>query len=197
MVYWPLQRRNHALHHAVAMGTVAKELLAKHPALASGFDRAFADVTTTAAAPQPPAGNGHCDTTAPAAASASGVTSGAAVGGVAVANGHSAVTKTGVKPLGAAGKVATGFSWRALALLPPPKPFTRARRAAAPETTAAAGAAECDEACKARIAERRQLFEQSRTTNDRQKILDLSRQRAALYNTTFQGASCISGLPCL
>ena len=66
-----------------------------------------------------------------------------------------------------------------------------------PEMTAAAGAAECDEACKARIAERRQLFEQSRTTNDRQKILDLSRQRAALYNTTFQGASCISGLPCL
>ena len=60
----------------------------------------------------------------------------------------------------------------------------------------AADAAECDEECKQRIAERRQLFEQSRTTNDRQKILDLSRQRAAMYNTTFNGASCIPGLPC-
>ena len=61
---------------------------------------------------------------------------------------------------------------------------------------AAASAAECYEECKQRIADRRALFEQSRTTSDRQKILDLSRQRAALYNTTFQGASCIPGLPC-
>ena len=59
-----------------------------------------------------------------------------------------------------------------------------------------ASAGECDDACKQRIAERRQLFEQSRTTSDRQKIFDLSRQRAALYNTTYQGASCIPGLPC-
>eukprot|EP00966_Prymnesium_polylepis_P239231 5532565-Prymnesium_polylepis.1 len=58
-------------------------------------------------------------------------------------------------------------------------------------------AAECDEACRQRIADRRKLFEQSRTTGDRQKILDLSRQRAALYNTTFKGASCIPGVPCL
>ena len=55
----------------------------------------------------------------------------------------------------------------------------------------------CDEACKQRIAERRALFQQSRTTRSRQEILDLSRQRAALYNTTFQGASCIPGLPCI
>jgi hypothetical protein len=61
----------------------------------------------------------------------------------------------------------------------------------------AASAAECDEACKQRIADRRALFEQSRTTRDRQTILNLSRQRAALYNTTFQGASCIPGLPCI
>ena len=54
----------------------------------------------------------------------------------------------------------------------------------------------CDDDCKQRIADRRKLFEQSRTTNDRQKILDLSKQRAAMYNTTFQGASCIPGLPC-
>ena len=60
-----------------------------------------------------------------------------------------------------------------------------------------ASAAECDAECKQRIADRRKLFEQSRTTSDRQKILDLSRQRAALYNTTFQGASCIPGIPCL
>ena len=62
--------------------------------------------------------------------------------------------------------------------------------------SAAADDGACDEACKQRIADRRALFQQSRTTNDRQKILDLSRQRAALYNTTFQGASCIKGLPC-
>lgn len=65
------------------------------------------------------------------------------------------------------------------------------------KTSSAASAAECDDACRSRIAERRALFEQSRTTSDRQKILDLSRQRAALYNTTFRGASCIPGVPCL
>jgi len=54
----------------------------------------------------------------------------------------------------------------------------------------------CNDECKLRIAERRMLFEQSRTTNDRQKILALSKQRAAMYNTTFKGASCIQGLPC-
>jgi hypothetical protein len=54
----------------------------------------------------------------------------------------------------------------------------------------------CDEACRQRIADRRALFEQSRTTSDRQKILDLSKQRAAMYNTTFQGAACVPGLPC-
>ena len=56
---------------------------------------------------------------------------------------------------------------------------------------------ECDEACKQRIADRRALFEQSRTNRNRQDVLDLSRQRAALYNTTFKGASCIPGIPCL
>lgn len=54
----------------------------------------------------------------------------------------------------------------------------------------------CDDACKQRIADRRSLFEQSRTTSDRQKIMDLSRQRAVLYNTTYQGANCVPGLPC-
>ena len=65
-----------------------------------------------------------------------------------------------------------------------------------PRRHGAALAAECDDACKQRIVDRRALFEQSRTTSDRQKILDLSRQRAVMYNTTFQGASCIPGLPC-
>ena len=54
----------------------------------------------------------------------------------------------------------------------------------------------CDDLCKQRIADRRKLFEQSRTTNDRQVMFDLSKQRAAMYNTTYQGASCVPGLPC-
>ncbi|EOD35472.1 hypothetical protein EMIHUDRAFT_98494 [Emiliania huxleyi CCMP1516] len=66
----------------------------------------------------------------------------------------------------------------------------------APSMPRASSAAECDEACARRIAERRALFEQSRTTADRSVILELSRQRAALYNTTFRGASCVPGLPC-
>ena len=53
------------------------------------------------------------------------------------------------------------------------------------------------DACRQRIADRRAIFEQSRTTTSRQNMMDLSRQRAALYNTTYQGASCIPGIPCL
>ena len=60
-----------------------------------------------------------------------------------------------------------------------------------------ASAAECDDACQARIAERRAIYLQSRTTTSRQEMFDLSRQRAALYNTTYRGASCVPGLPCL
>ena len=59
-----------------------------------------------------------------------------------------------------------------------------------------ASAAECDDACQARIAERRAIYMQSRTTTSRQEMFDLSRQRAALYNTTYRGASCVPGLPC-
>lgn len=66
-----------------------------------------------------------------------------------------------------------------------------------PQLVQPAGAEGCDDACKQRIADRRALYQQSRTTRDRQVILDLSKQRAALYNTTFQGASCIPGIPCL
>jgi hypothetical protein len=37
----------------------------------------------------------------------------------------------------------------------------------------------------------------SRSSNDRQSYLDLSRQRAALYNTTSKTVSCPPGIPCL
>ena len=70
-----------------------------------------------------------------------------------------------------------------------------ARPSFAEEPAAAAPA--CDEACRRMLAERRAVFQQSRTTSDRQVILDLSRQRAKLYNTTFRGASCIPGIPCI
>ena len=63
--------------------------------------------------------------------------------------------------------------------------------------------AEDDEAARAaalqaKLAERRKLMELSRSSNDRQRYFDLSRQRAsAVYNTTYRGASCVPGLPCI
>ena len=62
-------------------------------------------------------------------------------------------------------------------------------------------AKDCDEACREKrlqvIRERRAMMRQSRSTSSRQEIFDLSTQRAALYNATYQGASCPPGLPCL
>ena len=53
-------------------------------------------------------------------------------------------------------------------------------------------------ALQAKLAERRKLIELSRSSNDRQRYFDLSRQRASVvYNTTYQGASCVPGLPCI
>ena len=53
-------------------------------------------------------------------------------------------------------------------------------------------------ALQAKLAERRKLMELSRSSNDRQRYFDLSRQRASVvYNTTYQGAACIPGLPCI
>ena len=53
-------------------------------------------------------------------------------------------------------------------------------------------------ALQEKLAERRKLMELSRSSNDRQRYFDLSRQRASVvYNTTYQGASCIPGLPCI
>ena len=54
----------------------------------------------------------------------------------------------------------------------------------------------CNMECQERIRERRALFKQSRTTRSRQEIFDLSRQRAMIYNTTSNAASCIAGFPC-
>jgi hypothetical protein len=48
-----------------------------------------------------------------------------------------------------------------------------------------------------RLVERRQLMQASRSSNNRQSYLDLSKQRAALYNTTFQGVTCPPNIPCL
>ena len=55
----------------------------------------------------------------------------------------------------------------------------------------------CDDECRRRLSERRALMQQSRTTRSRQEVLDLSRQRASLYNTTSRAVSCVSELPCL
>jgi len=60
---------------------------------------------------------------------------------------------------------------------------------------------QCDEKCMAErkriIEERRAMMRQSMTTTRRQDIFDLSRQRAGLYNTTYQGAACLSDFSCL
>ena len=53
------------------------------------------------------------------------------------------------------------------------------------------------EELRQRLIERRQLMEASRTSNSRQSYLDLSRQRAALYNTTSKAVSCPPNIPCL
>lgn len=57
--------------------------------------------------------------------------------------------------------------------------------------------AEEKERIRQRILERRQLMQASKSTNSRQDYLDLSRQRAALYNTTYRGVTCPPNIPCL
>ena len=54
------------------------------------------------------------------------------------------------------------------------------------------------EELKARLIERRKLMEAGRSSNRRQSYLDLSKQCAQLYNTTYQGlSSCPNNIPCL
>ena len=59
---------------------------------------------------------------------------------------------------------------------------------------------DCDEDCKQkrleRIKERRAMMQQSRSTG-RAEVFELSKQRAALYGTTYQGPSCPPGIPCI
>uniref|UniRef100_A0A7S0ARZ5 Secreted protein n=1 Tax=Minutocellus polymorphus TaxID=265543 RepID=A0A7S0ARZ5_9STRA len=62
-------------------------------------------------------------------------------------------------------------------------------------------AIDCDEGCKEqrrrKIEERRAMMRQSRSTSSRQEIFELSRQRARLYGTEYQGSNCIDGVPCI
>lgn len=48
-----------------------------------------------------------------------------------------------------------------------------------------------------RLKDRRQLMQASRSTSNRQDYLDLSRQRAKLYNTTSKAWSCPPNIPCI
>jgi len=50
---------------------------------------------------------------------------------------------------------------------------------------------------KQRMIERRQLMDASRSSNNRQSYLDLSKQRALLYNTTPKAITCPTNIPCL
>ena len=73
---------------------------------------------------------------------------------------------------------------------------------ALPAFAAAEDDADADAAARAalqeKLAERRKLMELSRSSNDRQRYFDLSRQRASVvYNTASKAASCVPGLPCI
>ena len=82
-------------------------------------------------------------------------------------------------------------------------PTRRAIIIATPATALPVFAAEDEDAAaraalQEKLAERRKLMELSRSSNDRQRYFDLSRQRASVvYNTTYRGASCVPGLPCI
>jgi peptide deformylase len=68
-------------------------------------------------------------------------------------------------------------------------------------TTAAVNNSSCDESClqerKRIIQERRAMMNQSRSSTKRSDVFELSKQRAALYGTQYQGASCPPGVPCI
>jgi peptide deformylase len=59
----------------------------------------------------------------------------------------------------------------------------------------------CDEAClqerKRIIQERRAMMMQSKTNTKRSDLFELSKQRATLYGTQYQGATCPPGVPCI
>lgn len=62
-------------------------------------------------------------------------------------------------------------------------------------------AIECDKECKEqrrrRIEDRRAMMRQSRSTSSRQEVFEISKQRARMYGTEYQGSNCIDGVPCL
>ena len=68
-------------------------------------------------------------------------------------------------------------------------------------TKTADAASECDDVCKAerrrKIEERRAMMKQARSSRERSDVLELSRQRAQLYGTSFKGVSCPQGIPCI
>ena len=73
---------------------------------------------------------------------------------------------------------------------------TSASASATPEEDEIA-AAEAAATRKQRMIERRQLMDASRSSNNRQSYLDLSKQRAFLYNTTPKAITCPTKIPCL
>jgi peptide deformylase len=71
-----------------------------------------------------------------------------------------------------------------------------------PTTAAGNNSSSCDESClqerKRIIQERRAMMNQSRSNTKRSDVFELSKQRAALYGTQYQGASCPpGGVPCI
>ena len=60
--------------------------------------------------------------------------------------------------------------------------------------TDAGTAQDCDNACKAerirRIEERRAMMNQARSSRQRSEVLELSKQKAKLHGTSYQGVSC-------
>ena len=83
-------------------------------------------------------------------------------------------------------------------------PATTTTTTAAAATSASAtpeedeiAAAEAAATRKQRMIERRQLMDASRSSNNRQSYLDLSKQRAFLYNTTPKAITCPTKIPCL
>lgn len=92
-------------------------------------------------------------------------------------------------------------------LVPPPSSSgggdngTLNQRKPPDSSTSNADSNNCDEDClqkrKQIIQERRAMMMQSRSNTKRSDVFELSKQRAAMYGTTYQGATCPPGAPCI